>query len=337
MNEESVIAYLKSECSPGERDELENWISQSAGNRKRFEEIKRIWELSRADYSGLPADPEGSWKRIHRAINGESLRIEPVRRTSIGRFWRIAASVALLVGLGYVTLKYSGKGNPAVEQAVMQTQAGITEVELPDGSRVWLNAHSMLTYPSSFSRKERSVSLEGEAYFEVNRERRRTFTVGIGDSRVTVLGTSFNILSPGREKEQVVTVATGKVSFHPQGDPSGGVLLAAGERGVCSPYGRSYRKSMNEDRNFLAWKTGVLTFRGTALEEVCRVLSAHYGQEISLSDSVDTNRQLTVTWDNKEPEEVLEILTMTLDLSYRTEGETIIIYELNPPDHALPH
>jgi len=326
MNEASIIAYLKSECSPREKEELEDWISQSPGNRIRFEEIKNIWEFSRADYSGLPADPETSWKRIQGAISEEGPRIEPVRGNSIGKYWRIAASVALLVGLGYVSLRYVERGGADAEQAVVQTREGKTEVELPDGSRVWLNAYSTLTYPSAFGRKERGVSLEGEAYFEVTRERRRPFTVGIGDSRVTVLGTTFNILSPGQGKEQIVIVVTGKVSFHPLGDPSGGVMLAAGERGVCSPDESSYRKSANGDRNFLAWKTGVLTFRGTALEEVCRVLSAHYRREISLSDSVGTNRQLTVTWDNKALEEVLEILTMTLDLSYRTEAEGIVIY-----------
>jgi transmembrane sensor len=88
----------------------------------------------------------------------------------------------------------------------------------------------------------------------------------------------------------------------------------------------AYSKGPNTDRNFLAWKTGILMFSGTSLDQVCRVLSAHYGKEIRLSESVDASRQLTVTWNNKALEEVMKVLSMTLDLSYRDEGEQIIVY-----------
>lgn len=327
MKEESVIAYLRSECSPREREVVEEWISRSVENRQRFKEIKTIWELSGADYSDLPADPEASWSRIHARINGEDLRIKALRKRSFGKHWRIAASLVLILGLGYLALRYSGRGSTPGELVLVRTQAENSEVSLPDGSTVWLKGNSSFTYPSSFGRKDRRVRLEeGEAYFEVDRDRRRPFTVEIGDSRVSVLGTSFNIRFPGAKNEQVVTVATGKVSFHPAGDPSGGVLLTAGERGICSPSDMSYSKGANTDRNFLAWKSGILMFSGTPLDEVCRVLSAHYGKEFRLSDSVDADRQLTVTWNNKKLEEVLKVLSMTLDLSYRDEGEQIIIY-----------
>jgi len=326
MNEALLIAYLKSECSPGEKEKVKNWIRESEEHRNLFEEIKTIWEFSRMDNSDPQTGTEASWTRISKAINEAPPHIRSARHPSIGKYLRMAASIALLLGLGFLALRYSGREGSLPERAVVQTQAEKEQVELPDGSKVWLNAHSMLSFPSSFSRKERRVSLKGEAYFQVKKDKRRTCTVEIGNSRVEVLGTSFNILSPGEGKEQIVTVETGKVSFHPLGDPSGGVLLTAGERGVFSSREMVYRKSVNADPNYLAWKTGMLIFREASLEEVCRVISIHYKQDISLSDPVDKTRKLTATWNNKELEEVLQILTMTLDLSYRTEGEKIIIH-----------
>jgi len=326
MNEATIIAYLKSECSSREREKLDHWLRESAENRKYFEEIKRIWELSRSDDSGKAASPETSWSRISAAINKDQVRIRPGRNSFMGRYWKVAASVALILGLGFMALRYSGHKASEAEFAVVETLDDKTQVELPDGSQVWLNAHSILSYPSRFGTKERRVRLEGEAFFEVSKEKRRDFTVEISHSRVSVLGTSFNILSPGEEKEQIVTVETGKVSFHPLEDPSGGVQLKAGERGVFSPHNNQYSKGLNEDPNFQAWKTGILKFQGTSLEKVCQAISVHYKRDISLSDSVDKERQLTATWNNKEWEEVVKILTMTLDLSYRIDGEKIIIY-----------
>lgn len=327
MKDESIIAYLNNECSLNEKSIIENWIRKSTENRHRFEELKTIWEHSEMDISQLPADHGPSWDRISKAVSEERSEIKTVRILQPGIFWRIAASAAIIIGLGYLSVRYLGGKYPVgAEMATVSTDSIRSDVELPDGSRVWLNSSTTISYPSKFSRKSRMVNLSGEAFFEVSRDRSRPFTVEFENSELTVLGTSFNINASDPQNRQVVTVVTGKVAFHDAADPSGGTILEQGDRGVYSALSGTYTREKNRDQNFLAWKTGILVFENTPLGEVCKVLQSHFGHQVLIEGPGNEERILTASFDNKELKDVMVVLTMTLDLSYRVEGDKYIIY-----------
>lgn len=326
MKEEWIIAYLNSDCSYEERETVENWIRASAENRKYFEELKLIWEHSRIDYSDYRPDLEKSWDRIARTISGKRRAVAYDSVQSIGKIWRIAASIVLLLGLGYLFMKYAGDRNVEAERISVQTGAEKALVDLPDGTTVWLNSNSTLHYPARFSRKGRQVSLTGEAYFEVIHDKHRTFSIDLGLSLVEVLGTSFNIDALAGGDEQVVTVATGKVSFRSSEDPSREIVLVAGEKGVFLSAENTYTREINRDLNYLAWKTGILVFENTALAEVCKDLSRYYQVHVNLARPENGQRRISVRYDNKELNEVLDILTMTLDLTYKVENGMYTIH-----------
>jgi ferric-dicitrate binding protein FerR (iron transport regulator) len=326
MNKELIVSYLDSTCSPEEREKVKNWISAKAENRKYFDEQKLIWEHSRKDYRDYRPDAEKSWDRITRSISGEQGIKEKTLVRSIGRIWRIAATIVLLLGIGYLSMKLVDGGKQETEWISLHSGDEKTSVELSDGTEVWLNANSTLHYPATFGRESRQVGLSGEAYFQVSKNKRRTFRIDLGSSTVVVLGTSFNILAPAGGDEKVVTVATGKVSFHSSEDPNNAIVLTAGEQGVFRSAENTYTGGINADQNYLAWKTGILVFDNTVLTEVCRDLSRHYGVHIGLADPEHAQRRLSVSYDNKDLEEVLDILTMTLDLTYRVEHGNYMIY-----------
>jgi ferric-dicitrate binding protein FerR (iron transport regulator) len=326
MNKELIVSYLDSTCSPEEREWVKNWIRAKAENRKYFEEQKLIWEHSRIDYSDYRPDPEKSWDRITRRISGELGNKEKTQVRSLSRFWRTAAAIVLLLGLGYLSMKLVDVGNPETEWISLQSGAEKTSVKLSDGTEVWLNTNSTLHYPLTFGRESRQVGLSGEGYFNVTKNKRRAFRIDLGSSTVEVLGTSFNILAPAGGDEKVVTVASGKVSFHSSEDSNNTIVLAAGEQGVFRPAENTYTSGINNDQNYLAWKTGILVFDNTVLTAVCRDLSRHYGVHVGLAGPENAQRRLSVSFDNKDLEEVLDILTMTLDLTYRAENGNYLIY-----------
>ena len=327
MKDELIIAYLNNECSVAEKEFVEKWLGEAPGNRKRFEETKLIWDLSGTDFSRKETVHERSWERISNAMHGDHSLDKSVRIHRLRVFWRIAASVALIVGLGYLSTIFIGRDSPDTTKiASAQTRVEKSEVVLPDGTHVWLNAHTMLTYPEKFDRKNRKVTLTGEAYFEVEHNRRNPFTVEFSHSVVEVLGTSFNINSFSGNNGQVVTVVTGKVAFHAADDPSNAIFLESGDRGVFSVVSDSYVKEKNYDLNYLSWKTGIMTFDSTPLRDVCRIITEYFGQQVLLEGSGLDEKVLTATFDNRELKDVLAIVTMTLDLSIRVEGDMYIIY-----------
>ena len=331
MEEELIIAYLLDDCSPGERVRVETWINDSPENKKDFEEMKVIWENSGNDYSGIRFNADISWNKIWEAVSKERSASVGYKRISGRAFLRVAASIVLLVGLGYLSFRIiSNNGILSTELIIVETSVEKSEVELPDGSCAWLNKNSSINYPERFASRSREVRLTGEAYFEVSKNRRKPFIVSTDHSRIEVLGTSFNVNSGIPDRNVIVSVVTGRVALSGIGDPLERIILEPGEQGIHSFADGSLQKARKTDTNFLAWKTGILIFENTSLTEVCNILSDHYDQPILVErpDLIEP-KMLSATFNNKELGEILKIITMTHDVSLRSEDEEVILSPQN--------
>lgn len=146
-------------------------------------------------------------------------------------------------------------------------KGGLYQLTLPDGTRVWLNASSSITYPTAFARKERIVQITGEAYFEVVKDKTKPFIVKTRKDDINVLGTSFNINSYADEPVMKTTLLEGSVQINNK-------ILKPGE---AYRDGQIIKSDINKD---IAWKNGMFNFQDAKLEEVMRQLSRWYGLEI---------------------------------------------------------
>ncbi len=331
MKEESIIAYLSDDCSHEERDRVETWINDSPENKKYFDEMKFIWENAGTDFSGIHVDTGSSWRSIQEAVSKGSSRERGIRHLFSRSFMKIAASVVLLIGVGYLSIRVISTGRIfSSELVTVETTSQSSEVELPDGTRVWLNDNTTVSYPARFKTHSREIKLSGEAFFVVTKIKYRPFVVETDCARVEVLGTSFNVNSRGPGSKVLVSVVTGNVSFSEIGDLVNKIILEPGDQGTFSPLDGRLHKAKNTDDNFLAWKTGILVFRNTSLTEVCSILSDHYNQVVGIDNrDLLESKVLTATFDNKELEEVVNIIAVTLDLSFRHDGEQIILFPNN--------
>ena len=271
-------------------------------------------------------------KRIHLNIIRDSEQKErqrlEARRQTISRSraaLRIAASVLLVIGLGvggYVT--YQNQPAPEIAWTHKITRKGQkATITLTDGTKVYLNVDSKLSFPEHFAADQRAVTLEGEAFFEVTRDPKRPFTITSGDLTTTVLGTSFNIKAFAGEAQQV-TVATGQVkvrSARPGGAP---------QEVVLNPYQQAFydgqlSKQPVDIRPLVAWREKVLRFDEVSLAEAAVVLERWFDVSIVLEDERIHACTINGTYVNETLPNILESFEHVLTITYRTEGERRII------------
>lgn len=200
-------------------------------------------------------------------------------------------------------------------------KASTYALKLADGTRVWLNAMSSLQYPLSFSGKQRTVNLQGEAYFEVAHDTAKPFIVTLpGGNTVKVLGTAFNISSYSAEEQQAVTLTEGKVQLqHAQQT----ALLSAGNEALLIP-GKTVRIHMADTATTLAWKQNRFVFKDQPVKAIMQQISRWYDVEVIYEKenhhlfNADIKRGETLS-------RLLSLLEMTGKIAFRTENNRIYV------------
>jgi hypothetical protein len=213
----------------------------------------------------------------------------------------------------------SNTGNTAekMTNTVITPKGGQFEVQLPDGTRVWLNAASSLTYPVHFSGGRRAVWLTGEGYFEVAKDKTRPFDVSTGNQHVQVLGTHFNVNAYPDEDVQKTTLLEGSVKVVSK---TNAIVIKPGEQAVNNGSNLHIRRLNAEDA--VAWKNGLFHFDHTELHELMRELSRWYDVEI-VYEGQSRNRLFSGTIDKTYSlSEVLKVLEL---------GKVDFRIELSPP------
>lgn len=309
-----MIRFLAGELSTEEARSFERELASGPDWEPVFRDLESVWaqtETKEATASYLDADWDGLKNRIREDRNGRS-------RVWIG----IAASIVLLAVLWLGRSWISGSDSP-MEMITFATTTEADSIRLPDGSMVWLNQGSELSYPKLFSDGERKVDLKGEAFFEVEKDPEHPFVIQTTRSEVRVLGTSFNVYE--RPGETQVSVATGKVSFARLDGIGGKVFLTPGEQAVLSEGAPSPEKLSSPDPNYLAWKTGTIRFKHAPLGEVVRVLEKNYGRDMkTVTPGMDT-LSFRGEFNHLQLDEALELLSLSLQLSVEDMDSVILL------------
>ncbi|MCR9011403.1 FecR family protein [Gabonibacter chumensis] len=195
-------------------------------------------------------------------------------------------------------------------------------VELADGTKVWLNAESELSYPVSFNAVERDVELRGEAYFEVTKSE-VPFVVKTGNMDVRVLGTAFNVMAYADESNVEVTLEEGSVRIHADDKET---LLSPGQQAVFEKTDSILRIKEVNTKIYTGWRSGEFLFEGESLERVGRKLARWYDMEIVV-DSVLCHRSLNGSLKRYESiREFLDVLELTneVKVNYREDRVEIL-------------
>ncbi|MEN8117174.1 MAG: FecR family protein [Bacteroidota bacterium] len=323
--EEVIVRYLCNELNNAERQEFEKWINENPDNKNLFEDFKKLWSHSNNLSLVETTDIDADWQKTKQRMNFEQEAPTcslPFNKNRFS-FIRIAATIIILIGIGLLSKQFLFN---SPELIMAESGEFKKEITLPDGSFILLNKHSQLTFPEKFKRKERLVSLSGEAFFEVVKNPEKKFKIDIDKNAIVeVLGTSFNINSTKTDGTVNVNVVSGKVAFYKPEDAGAKTILIKDENAMLK--NGVITKNLPKDKNFMSWRTGVLRFEDEKIEKVCKALSKFYNREIDTEGLENTEIRLTSTFDNQTLESVLDEIKLVLGLEHIIKEKKIIIHK----------
>jgi transmembrane sensor len=320
INDELLVKYLLGEATIEEQGEVQNWINTSGENKKYFEHFELIWSQSKKLAAASTVDEDEAWERFKQRTRRPQHTHQsiPMPQPSRSNNWmRAAATVVLLAGVaGFL---YYFVANRTPDMIALRSESGTLVDTLPDGSVVTLNKASVLTYPENFEGKERKVSLEGEAFFNVTPDKSKPFIVHVNDVNVRVVGTSFNIRSSA--EKTVVIVETGIVEVAKKEFE---VKLSPHEKATVLKNQDAPIKQSNDDELHNYYRTKEFVCNGTPLWRLADVLSEAYGVHIVVSESLK-NKHLTATFSNESLNDILAIISETFNIRVEREGSDILL------------
>lgn len=259
---------------------------------------------------------------IRREISGspEKKERKPFRSKALKYCIAAAAAAALFLTGAATSELLTGKRQ---ETVLMASSENISSYTLPDGSKVWLNKNSWLTYNQRFGKRTRQVELKGEGYFEVNRDERRPFIVKMqNDLDIKVLGTTFNACNyPSLNKAEVI-LRSGSVQVSDNGRNEY-VILKPNQKFTWNE-GTAEISSVNA-MNCCRWFEHRLVFDNVKLKDILENLSHKYQTEISLNVGNLADKHMSMTIRDESVEDILDILTTLLPIRWRYQGAEIII------------
>ncbi len=265
------------------------------------------------------------FRRIQAEIGKEEETRRTVRRKISSWVTQIAATLLLMVATGAGIYFYTVR-KMAVSDMIVRVEKGQkANVTLPDGSEVWVNSDSKLSYGSRFNTKERVLQLEGEAYFEVSPDKNRPFIVETGDISVQALGTSFDVKNYKEEANVSTVLMTGKVQVKSK---KGCVILQPNEKAVFDKTTGAMRKTnVGNAPDYVDWKYNLLSFQAETFGNIACTLERYYNTRIVFESESLKKYRFTGSIGNTSLESILQILSLTSPLTYEVKDSLILLKE----------
>jgi len=333
LERELALRYLEGKCSAEEVVEVERLLHRPE-NQIVFEQIMSEHWLEASRDSTEATSMDHVLEQLHIRIAATQVdRHRPQRSPywQSGSFsWYKIAAVILVGVVASATLFYfNGVRHDASRTSQAQTLSAVAEVRqftLPDGTKVWLNAGSTVSYDGAFSLANRDVYLSGEAFFDVTHNPKLPLIVHALDLEVRVLGTAFNVKSyPGDDRVET-TLVRGKVLLQSdQKSDSVQYELIPNERAVYSHTSKNVTLSKVNVHEYTGWTQPPLLFEESPISDVLLALEKRYAVNIHISNSQVMNCRLTAQIRNESLVETLELLKSTTSITYEVEGTDVFI------------
>ena len=335
MDEEKVnsliIKKFADEISNAEEQELQTWLFDSITNQEMYQGMQKLWNATvRKQETDVP-DIDVEWHKLeHRLQLNQAEKTATVlefkQRATRKENKFLQARWYPFYAIAAVLLLYFGitlfDGNQQILESTRYAET--KNVTLPDGSQVRLNNDSRISYTRSFSDGDRTVHLQGEAFFTVVKNK-NPFVVKTENARVRVLGTEFNVWS--RNEETRITVRKGKVSVQSSGtETNDGLVLTANQMAIKKKNQTPVLlDSAIDAKAQIGWLEGRILFNETGLQEVVEELGRIYDLKIELRKPNLQILSISGSFEKKPIEEILEAICLTLDLRYEKVGGKFVL------------
>ncbi|MCT4616083.1 MAG: FecR family protein [Marinifilaceae bacterium] len=305
---------LTNEISREEDAELNKWINESNKNNTYYQQTVLAWELAMLESDkGLKNRVKDTYKRkIQESKTRKKMRI----LINVAA----AACISILMVLQAVD-EFSWLRTVGYE--CVEANEGVLSYVLPDGSVVKINGESRIKYKKNFNSNQRYVYLEGEAFFEVKKNPVKPFVINAKDSKICVLGTSFNVNAYDDKKGVCTSVLTGRVEFSSEKYEETKIVLLPGDKANIS--NKSLELCETDCEKDFYWVRKKMLFEGEDLESVTKKIKRIYGVYPEFKTQDLKGIKITASFDNEKIEEIVKILNLTNDLKIELDGRIMKI------------
>ena len=368
-----IAKKLSGEATASELTELEQLLRANPDLHYSVQPLMDLWQTdnSQDKSTGREAFSRHIRRMEDQGVDFSSIDIHSFTRPADARkkaIRRIAIAVPLLalaIITGRLFFFTNHVGQPQIAAAAKQPVRALSEVStrngsktsllLPDGTKVWLNAGSKLTYDSAFGKMGREVSLSGEGYFDVVRNKQKPFIIHAAKISIKVLGTEFDVRSYPSDKTTEASLIRGSIEVTFNDQPSKKVILKPNEKIVVDnfrfenhlaqttdnqqvkrsvpeiPKGIAVKSLTYEDKTGeiieTSWVENKLVFQNESFEEIARKLERWYGVSIRFENARLKDNHLTGSFTNETVRQALDDLKFTATFNYSIDNDNnITIY-----------
>ena len=323
IDEEVLVAFLKGELDAAQAAAVEAWYDRSAANRRMLGQVYYILYVSDRINDAAGIDVERSLRQFKRRMHA-GRRIS-LRRSAV-RIAAAAVVAAVLLAGGLTTVLLSKR---LAQPVTVVTQLGErSQVVLPDGTKVWLNSSSSVEYVAPFFSRQRRVKMEGEAYFEVEHDRRAPFVVSTNGLDIEVLGTRFNIRIDDNEHRVTTVLLEGAVKAYASGREQASVRLHPAQQLVFDTRTHAMRLTdcPSAERS-INWIDGRFCFEHDTFGEIVAELKRYYNVDIRFMDNRLRDMRFSGNFRVEDGiYHIMSVLQLTYKFNYRIAGNDIELY-----------
>lgn len=313
MNREVLYKFFEGTAFYEEEVQVRQWMEYSPENRREFLKERKLFD------SMLLLGDEKAIEKTNREKSG--------RNGSLGtEILKIAAVVAVTLGLNFLYQFVADKEQTIPMQSIYVPSGQRVNLTLSDGTNVWLNARTRILYPAVFDKSVRQVTVDGEAYFDVAKDKQRPFIVETNKCKMEVLGTKFNVEGYSDKDDFEVTLMEGRVKVASKQGIGDTLILTPDSKACLEKDGRLTVVRV-DDYNPYRWKEGLICFRTESFLSIMNDLEKYFGVSIVVENKAVLKYNFTGKFRQADGiDYALRVLQKDIRFRYERDDENQIIY-----------
>ncbi len=336
MNEQSlhtdtandwITGYLTNSLTPEETQSLQEWLNASEENRKYFSDMQEVWIAASDETEDSSFNKDKAYQLFLKQTGITPQQGINQRKAFQLRPWMYAAAMIIVVFICGTIAFQSGKSvirNQLTQISIEAPYGSKTKLYLPDGTLVWLNAGSKMSYAQDFGINERTLNLTGEAYFEVTKNKHIPFKVHTEELDVKVLGTKFNFRNYKDDLEAKVCLLEGKVALNTREEET---ILHPDQQALLDKKTGKLSVSGTKAAYSAEWTNDRLYFDEVLLSDIIKELERSYDVKITVADDTLNTIRFYGNFRKREQsiQEIMDVLSSTDKMTYTMNGKNIVI------------
>ena len=307
--DELLQKYIAGNASEKESQRIMEWLREDEQHLREYKRQRKLYDIT-------------LWQ-TKSPVDIQQEKKDPLRRV-LDVIVRIAAVIVFTVATTYFYTHHVLQDKEENMQTVVVPAGQHAELYLADGTHVWLNSGSRLTFPGRFSKKVRHVELDGEGYFKVSSNIKQPFIVGTNRCNIRVLGTEFNVLAYEKDSIWETALLEGAVEILVPGSNNSGMRLEPNM--MASLKGNRLVKGRIKEADYFLWREGLLCFNDISVRDMIEKLKLYYGVDIVVNNTRILKNRYTGKFRTKDGvEHVLKVLKLNNKFTYTKNDETNVI------------